>query len=86
MFASGVPTAEKPQAKKFYLMTHGPDVRAEQSDAWPQYKAYLRRTSILIPIPPIIYAKLPQFIKRTILLDFPMYQFDESKDGANALK
>jgi hypothetical protein len=32
----------------------------------------------LIPIPPALYRPLPTVVKRTILLDFPFYRFDES--------
>ncbi|KAJ3731802.1 DUF1295-domain-containing protein [Lentinula guzmanii] len=78
MFGSGVPTAEKPQAKKFFLMSYGDNAKPED--------AYLRNTSILIPIPPAIYKPLPRVIKQTLLLDFPMYQFDEGRDGAAAIE
>ncbi|KAF9523049.1 hypothetical protein CPB83DRAFT_65255 [Crepidotus variabilis] len=84
MFGSGVPTAEKPTAKKFYLMSHGP--KANDAEAWTNYKTYLRRTSILIPFPPIIYKSLPDILKKTIFLDFPMYKFDESKEGSEAIR
>lgn len=86
MFASGVPTAEKPQAKKFYLMSHGPEAREEHASAWRQYKAYLNDTSILVPLPPAIYRHIPTFLKETLLLDFPMYRFDEVNDGPTAIK
>ncbi|KAJ7453931.1 DUF1295-domain-containing protein [Mycena galericulata] len=81
MFGSGVPTSAKPQAKRFYLKAYGPAAREDDPVIWEQYKAYLRRTSILIPMPPAIYKHLPAIIKKTLLLDFPMYHFDESKDG-----
>jgi len=86
MFASGVPTAEKPQAKKFYLLSHGPDAKLEHHDAWTSYKEYIRSTSVLIPIPPAVYRHIPVFIKRSLLLDFPMYQFDERVDGPGAVE
>lgn len=86
MFASGLPTAEKPTAKKFYLMSHGPNVDEGHAEAWRNYKAYLNRTSILIPIPPYLYQHIPSFLKRTILLDFPIYSFDEKKDGPAAVE
>lgn len=79
MFGSGLPTAEKPTAKKFYLMAHGRDAEEENSDAWRNYQRYLRKTSILIPIPPVLYSPLPAFLKQTVLLDFPIYKFDEAK-------
>jgi len=86
MFASGVPTAEKPQAKKFYLMSHGDEVEGAYANTWRSYKVYLARTSILIPLPPVVYQHLPTFLKKTVLLDFPMYSFDETKDGPAAVE
>ncbi|KAG6841081.1 hypothetical protein C0991_001989 [Blastosporella zonata] len=85
MFASGVPSAEKPQAKRYYLKTHGPGPNKQHPDAWPQYKEYLNRTSLLIPIPQTIYRRLPDWIKKTVLLDFSMYRFDDNgEDGRRA--
>ncbi|KAJ7746944.1 DUF1295-domain-containing protein [Mycena maculata] len=86
MFGSGVPTSAKPQAKKFYLKAYGPDAREDDPVIWEQYKAYLRRTSILIPIPPALYRPLPAIIKKTLLLDFPIYKFDEQKEGPLAIE
>lgn len=84
MFGSGVPTAEKPQAKKFYLMSYGINADDEHENAWRSYKAYLKETSILIPLPPALYRHIPGIFKKTLLLDFPMYQFSEEKDGKAA--
>lgn len=74
MFVSGLPLSERPGAKKRY----------EKGDNWDGYKRYLDRTSILIPFPPQLYARMPIFLKRTIFLEFPMYVFDPVKhaDGA----
>ncbi|KAF2675373.1 DUF1295-domain-containing protein [Microthyrium microscopicum] len=69
MFVSGLTLQERPAAKKRY----------EKGQKWPEYQEYLRRTSILIPFPPQIYAKLPTIMKRTIFLEFPMYVFDPAK-------
>lgn len=69
MFVSGLPLSERPGAKKRY----------EKGDNWAGYKRYLDRTSILIPFPPQLYEKLPVFLKRTVLLEFPMYVFDPAK-------
>ncbi|PPQ65756.1 hypothetical protein CVT26_000357 [Gymnopilus dilepis] len=85
MFGSGVPTAEKPTAKRFFVLSKGQNSREEHAAAWENYQEYLRKTSILIPLPPWLYRPLPSIIKRTLLLDFPIYQFDESTDGAAAL-
>jgi steroid 5-alpha reductase family enzyme len=86
MFASGLPTAEIPQAKKFYLMSHGPNANEDNAGAWTRYQTYLRRTSILIPFPPAVYEVFPNILKRTVFLDFPIYRFDEKKDGPAAIE
>ncbi|THH08258.1 hypothetical protein EW145_g2830 [Phellinidium pouzarii] len=86
MFASGMPTAEKPTAKKFYLLTNGVITKEEHNSAWMKYKQYLHTTSILIPLPPALYGPLPVVVKRTVLLDFPMYRFDEKTDGREAIE
>ncbi|KAJ7623412.1 DUF1295-domain-containing protein [Roridomyces roridus] len=85
MFGSGVPYSAKPQAKRFYLMAYGPDAGQEGPLVWENYKEYLRRTSILIPLPPVVYKRLPGIVK-TLLLDFSMYRFDEVRDGRLAIE
>ncbi|KAK7683315.1 hypothetical protein QCA50_013577 [Cerrena zonata] len=91
MFASGIPTAEKPTARKYYLMSHthsgssSDSHNPEYPDAWKKYQLYLASTSILIPIPPVIYRPLPTFLKRTVFFDFPIYQFGE-EDGKRAVE
>lgn len=69
MFVSGLTLQERPGAKK----------RWEKDNNWEEYSRYLRRTSILLPLPPQLYEKLPVIIKRTILLEFPIYVFDPAK-------
>jgi steroid 5-alpha reductase family enzyme len=69
MFVSGLTLQERPGAKKRY----------EKGTQWPEYERYLHRTSILIPFPPQLYAKLPIILKRTIFLEFPIYIFDPAK-------
>lgn len=49
------------------------------AEAWAAYRAYLYDTSVLIPLPPALYRPLPKIVKRTILLDLPLYRFDESE-------
>jgi hypothetical protein len=66
-------------------MSNGPSADPALANAWQQYQAYLKKTSILIPIPPFIYQPFPEVVKRTVLLDFPLYRFDEDKDGIAAL-
>ncbi|THH17694.1 hypothetical protein EW146_g3156 [Bondarzewia mesenterica] len=86
LFASGIPTAEKPSARRFYLMSLGPRAKEEDAGAWAEYKAYLASTSILVPLPSAVYRRLPEFVKRTVLLDLPMYKFDERTDGPGAIE
>ncbi|KAE8232771.1 hypothetical protein CF326_g2197 [Tilletia indica] len=96
MFLSGIPTAEKPTQQRAFLASHGPDAEDEEplqpyhdqreSDPWTRYKSFRERTSLLIPIPPSIYRHIPQVVKRTILLDWGMYRFDEAKDGPKAIQ
>lgn len=66
---SGLPLQEPPTQKKMY--------KSEQRDS---YAEYLKRTSIVIPLPPVLYRPLPAFVKSWPLLDFPFYQYDPSKD------
>lgn len=86
IFASGIPTAEKPQAKRIFVIAHKDGASEDERKGWEAYKEYLRSTSILIPIPRIIYRPLPAFVKRWVLFDLPMFHFDESRDGPKALE
>lgn len=53
----------------------------------PSPRSPVSRTSILIPLPPALYAPLPKFLKSTLLFDFPFYKFDgEGEDGKEALE
>jgi hypothetical protein len=79
-FVSGLPLAEKPSSKKYFLMAHGARP-LEGKDRWEEYKEYLNSTSIFIPIPPTFYRPIPTIIKRTILFDWPMFAFDAEKEG-----
>ncbi|EIW55296.1 DUF1295-domain-containing protein [Trametes versicolor FP-101664 SS1] len=78
LFGSGVPTAEKPAAQKFHKMSY-PDGASQdpapENAAWANYQAYRAQTSILLPLPPVVYRALPQWVKRTVLLDLPMYEW-----------
>lgn len=66
LFVSGLPLSERPAAKKRY----------EAGGAiWDEYGSYLYRTSILIPLPPTLYSRVPKFLKRTLLFEFPIYVF-----------
>ncbi|KAL6715785.1 hypothetical protein ACLMJK_006746 [Lecanora helva] len=69
MFVSGLPLQERPGAKKRY----------ESGNHWESFSEYTKRTSILIPFPPQLYAPMPTILKRTIFLEFPLYVFDPAK-------
>ena len=86
LFGSGVPTAEKPTAERFYLLTYAPSNKGQFPNAWKAYKEYLRSTSILLPLPPSLYRPLPRWMKRWLLLDLPLFEFDEKADGLAALE
>jgi hypothetical protein len=86
IFATGIPTAEKPQAKRIYILAHKEGASEEEKNGFTAYKDYLRSTSILIPIPRTIYRPLPTLVKRWVLLDLPMFHFDEKTEGPKALE
>ena len=85
MCASGVPTAEKPQAREFFLMSHSHNDN-DGKDTWTRYKQYRASMSILISIPRTLYRPLPRLLKKTVLFDFPWYQFNKNTDGKAALE
>ncbi|KAI0367641.1 DUF1295-domain-containing protein [Pilatotrama ljubarskyi] len=93
LFGSGVPTAEKPAAQKFYRMSYpkhdeaaqlesqvGDGERHPENAAWANYRAYRAQTSILLPLPPAVYRALPGWVKRTVLLDLPMFEWVPGKE------
>ncbi len=88
---SGLPLNQKPTGKKFFLMSNGSnaDQRAiedpEIKTAWSRYKEYVTQTSVLIPFPNFIYRRFPEPL-RWIFLDFPIYRFNEEKEGPKALE
>ncbi|KAG9459191.1 hypothetical protein H6P81_003699 [Aristolochia fimbriata] len=59
LFVSGIPLLEESSDKRFGNLT--------------EYKQYKRATSPLIPLPPIVYAKLPAWFKAVFLFEFPFY-------------
>lgn len=92
MFLSGVPLSEKPTQQKYFLMSHSGESlppygkQQTQEDPWSRYLAFRDRTSLLFPIPTFLYKPLPKFVKTWLLLDLPLYQFDEKKDGPKAIE
>lgn len=69
LFVSGLPLQERPGAKKRY----------EAGTGWPAYEKYLHDTSVLIPLPPALWRRLPVLVKRTIGCEWPLYVFDPVK-------
>jgi steroid 5-alpha reductase family enzyme len=59
LFVSGLPLVEKSADNR-----HG---------SKEDYREYKRRTSILIPFPPVLYVRFPSSLKSTLLFDWPMY-------------
>ena len=79
-----MPTAEKPVAQRSYKLAYPGDGSESGNDfgerqsvnaAWANYRAYRAQTSILVPLPPGVYRPLPLWVKRTLLLELPMYEW-----------
>jgi steroid 5-alpha reductase family enzyme len=70
LFVSGLTLQERPGAKKRF---------EGGGEGWKRYQRWLQRTSILIPFPPQLYARMPLLLKRTVFLEFPIYVFDPAK-------
>ncbi|ORY05850.1 DUF1295-domain-containing protein [Basidiobolus meristosporus CBS 931.73] len=64
LFLSGLPYVEKPTQKKFY-----------ESAEFSSYQDYLNSTSILIPMPPSIFARLPFWVKQVFFFEWPLYHY-----------
>ncbi|KIY70804.1 DUF1295-domain-containing protein [Cylindrobasidium torrendii FP15055 ss-10] len=84
MFGSGIPTAEKPQAERYFLKTYG--ANGDYPHAWKNHQDYTEQTSILFPLPAMLYRPLPRVLKQTLLMDFAFYRFNEDTDGRKALE
>ena len=50
----------------------------EDLDVKRRYLEYRRRTSPLVPMPPALYAALPLWVKRWLLLELTLYETDWS--------
>lgn len=59
LFLSGIPLSENSADKKY------------ASD--PDYVAYKKGTSVLVPLPPAVYRTFPPWFKRTLLFEYDMY-------------
>jgi hypothetical protein len=72
LFMSGIPTAEGPNQARF--------MRDPTSAA--RYLAYRERTSVLWPLPPAVYVRLPLACKRVCCCEFRMYEYDPASQGS----
>ena len=59
LFVSGINILEVSSNKKYGMLD--------------EYKEYKKNVSILIPMPQFLYSKMPIIIKKTLFLDFPIY-------------
>jgi len=75
LFVSGLTLQERPGAKRKFEKD-GPD-----GDGWVRYKDWLDRTSILIPMPPAVWRRLPTAVKRTAGCEWPIYVFKPERDA-----
>lgn len=73
LFVSGLTLQERPGAKKKFEKD-GPD-----GPVWTQHRTWLERTSILIPMPPVVWRALPTALKMTAGFEWPIYVFEPSK-------
>jgi Protein of unknown function (DUF1295) len=84
LFVSGLPLQERPAAKRRYDAAAAAGFEGSEGEAWDRYQGYLKRTSILLPLPPALYEKIPVWVKRTVLLELPIYVFDPAKHAHGA--
>lgn len=63
LFLSGLPLQEKPTARRRY----------EKGEGWEEYHVYLKRTSILVPMPRRVWERLPVLVKRTVGLEVGVF-------------
>ena len=66
--ATGVAQANGASLRRYY---EGPHAEA--------YAAYRSSTSILLPLPPAVYRRIPLPLKRTLLLDLSRYEYRGAK-------
>ncbi len=59
LFLSGIP-----------LLESGADKKHASKE---EYRAYKKRTSVLFPVPPTLYEKFPDSVKKYVFLDLPLY-------------
>ncbi|CAG8489868.1 18338_t:CDS:10 [Acaulospora morrowiae] len=74
LFITGMIVNERPSHERQY-----------KNGNWSEYSEYLNRTSCLILFPPSLYVLLPQSIKSTLFLEFPIYRYNPESGGNEGL-
>ncbi|KAI9173848.1 hypothetical protein LWI28_007495 [Acer negundo] len=69
LFVSGIPMLEESADKKFGNVA--------------AYRVYKKTTSPLIPLPPVVYGRLPSWLRTTFLFEFPFYSRNLPQEGQN---
>ncbi|KAK3228277.1 hypothetical protein Dsin_008139 [Dipteronia sinensis] len=69
LFVSGIPLLEESADKKFGNVA--------------AYRVYKKTTSPLIPLPPVVYGRLPSWLRTTFLFEFPFYSRNLPQEGLN---
>nr|XP_019704998.1 uncharacterized protein LOC105041301 isoform X2 [Elaeis guineensis] len=67
LFVSGIPLLEESADKRFSSVA--------------EYRFYKNTTSPLVPLPPLVYGKLPAWFKVAFLFEFPLYSRGFAHDG-----
>eukprot|EP00611_Tribonema_gayanum_P018773 TRINITY_DN3198_c0_g2_i1.p1 TRINITY_DN3198_c0_g2~~TRINITY_DN3198_c0_g2_i1.p1 ORF type:complete len:324 (-),score=86.39 TRINITY_DN3198_c0_g2_i1:432-1403(-) len=70
LFVSGIPLLEEKADKK--------------NGARQDYREYKIRTSVLIPVPPGIYGKLPVMVKQVLFFEWPLYDSTGSTSSGSS--
>ncbi|KAK1581933.1 hypothetical protein Q3G72_010342 [Acer saccharum] len=67
LFVSGIPMLEESADKKFGNVA--------------AYRVYKKTTSPLIPLPPVVYGRLPSWLRTIFLFEFPFYSRNLPQEG-----
>jgi len=87
LFVSGLTLQERPGAEKRWKRSveTAENEGGDGGKEWRTYEAYLKSTSILIPMPQAVWSRLPVLVKRTVGCEWPLYVFTPPKEGRGAV-